>query len=91
MKIFYSDWLWNSRWDQVLQLAPQFVEIITWNGKTIPYSNFLISLTCVHRLWRIALYRSASSRKSRCLRRWSDWCCEMDPWVSTILSIKLCV
>lgn len=29
--IFYSDWLWNTRWDQVLQLAPQFVEIVTWN------------------------------------------------------------
>jgi glucan endo-1,3-alpha-glucosidase len=29
--IFYSDWLWNARWDQALQLAPQFVEIITWN------------------------------------------------------------
>ncbi|KAH8914174.1 carbohydrate-binding module family 20 protein, partial [Atractiella rhizophila] len=29
--IFYSDWLWNTRWDQVLSVGPQFVEIITWN------------------------------------------------------------
>ncbi|KAF8144305.1 glycoside hydrolase family 71 protein, partial [Mycena galopus ATCC 62051] len=29
--IFYSDWLWQSRWDEVLQLQPQFVEILTWN------------------------------------------------------------
>ncbi|KAF7975500.1 hypothetical protein HWV62_9427 [Athelia sp. TMB] len=29
--IFYADYQWNSRWEQVLQLAPQFVEIVTWN------------------------------------------------------------
>ncbi|KAJ6462283.1 glycoside hydrolase family 71 protein [Mycena vitilis] len=29
--IFYSDWLYQSRWDEVLQLQPQFVEILTWN------------------------------------------------------------
>jgi glucan endo-1,3-alpha-glucosidase len=31
-EIFYSDFLWTDRWEQVLQIAPQFVEIITWNG-----------------------------------------------------------
>ncbi|KAJ7289549.1 glycoside hydrolase family 71 protein [Mycena rebaudengoi] len=29
--IFYSDWLYQSRWDEVLQVQPQFVEILTWN------------------------------------------------------------
>ncbi|KAJ6458972.1 glycoside hydrolase family 71 protein [Mycena sanguinolenta] len=29
--IFYSDWLLQSRWDEVLQLQPHFVEILTWN------------------------------------------------------------
>ncbi|KAJ7716890.1 glycoside hydrolase [Mycena olivaceomarginata] len=29
--IFYSDWLYQSRWEEVLQLQPQFVEILTWN------------------------------------------------------------
>ncbi|KAK6967116.1 glycoside hydrolase family 71 protein [Favolaschia claudopus] len=29
--IFYSDWLYQTRWDQALQLQPQFVEILTWN------------------------------------------------------------
>ncbi|KAJ7364618.1 glycoside hydrolase family 71 protein [Mycena albidolilacea] len=29
--IFYSDWLYQSRWEQALQLQPQFVEILTWN------------------------------------------------------------
>ncbi|KAJ7901169.1 glycoside hydrolase family 71 protein [Mycena olivaceomarginata] len=29
--IFYSDWLYQSRWDEVLHLQPQFVEILTWN------------------------------------------------------------
>ncbi|EIW78824.1 glycoside hydrolase family 71 protein [Coniophora puteana RWD-64-598 SS2] len=29
--IFYSDWQWNLRWQQALQLAPQFLEILTWN------------------------------------------------------------
>ncbi|KAF7334571.1 Glycoside hydrolase family 71 protein [Mycena venus] len=29
--IFYSDWLYQTRWDEALQLAPQFVEILTWN------------------------------------------------------------
>ncbi|KAJ7726597.1 glycoside hydrolase family 71 protein [Mycena olivaceomarginata] len=29
--IFYSDWLYQSRWDEVLQVQPQFVEIVTWN------------------------------------------------------------
>ncbi|KAF7972830.1 hypothetical protein HWV62_16928 [Athelia sp. TMB] len=29
--IFYSDWLFQPRWEQVLQLAPAFVEIVTWN------------------------------------------------------------
>lgn len=30
--LFYSDYLWGQRWDQILQLKPQFLEIITWNG-----------------------------------------------------------
>ncbi|KAF8152842.1 glycoside hydrolase family 71 protein [Mycena galopus ATCC 62051] len=30
-KIFYSNWLCQSRWEEVLQLQPQFVEILTWN------------------------------------------------------------
>jgi len=29
--IFYSDYLLQPRWEQVLQIDPQFVEIITWN------------------------------------------------------------
>ncbi|KAJ6515281.1 glycoside hydrolase family 71 protein [Mycena sanguinolenta] len=29
--IFYSDWLFQSRWEQALSLQPQFVEILTWN------------------------------------------------------------
>ncbi|KAF8175417.1 glycoside hydrolase [Mycena galopus ATCC 62051] len=29
--IFYSDWLYQSRWEEALQLQPQFVEILTWN------------------------------------------------------------
>ena len=29
--LFKSDTLWTDRWDQLLTLAPQFVEIITWN------------------------------------------------------------
>lgn len=29
--LFKSDTLWTDRWQQVLDLAPQFVEIITWN------------------------------------------------------------
>ncbi|KAJ7901163.1 glycoside hydrolase family 71 protein [Mycena olivaceomarginata] len=29
--IFYSDWLYQSRWDEVLHLQPQFVEILTRN------------------------------------------------------------
>jgi len=29
--IFLSDTLWGTRWDQVLQINPQFLEIVTWN------------------------------------------------------------
>ncbi|KAF8226555.1 glycoside hydrolase [Tricholoma matsutake] len=29
--IFFSDWLWTEAWEQVLQIEPQFVQIITWN------------------------------------------------------------
>ncbi|KZV91681.1 glycoside hydrolase family 71 protein [Exidia glandulosa HHB12029] len=29
--LFLSDYLWGQRWDQILQLKPQFLEIITWN------------------------------------------------------------
>ncbi|KAL8991967.1 MAG: hypothetical protein Q9169_007487 [Polycauliona sp. 2 TL-2023] len=29
--VFPSDLLWYDRWTEILQLAPQFVEIITWN------------------------------------------------------------
>ncbi|CAM0139474.1 hypothetical protein VKS41_004715 [Umbelopsis sp. WA50703] len=29
--IFYSDYLWFQRWEEILQLKPDFVEIITWN------------------------------------------------------------
>ncbi|KAH7100577.1 glycosyl hydrolase family 71-domain-containing protein [Auriculariales sp. MPI-PUGE-AT-0066] len=29
--IFKSDTLWTDRWQQLLELAPQFIEIITWN------------------------------------------------------------
>ncbi|KAL8670210.1 MAG: hypothetical protein Q9168_005243 [Polycauliona sp. 1 TL-2023] len=29
--VFPSDLLWYERWTEILQLAPQFVEIITWN------------------------------------------------------------
>jgi len=30
--LFYSDWLWQPRWEQILQLRPSFVQVITWNG-----------------------------------------------------------
>jgi hypothetical protein len=30
--IFFSDFLWQQRWDEVLAFQPQFVEILTWNG-----------------------------------------------------------
>ena len=30
--LFVSDFLWAQRWEQILQLKPQFLEIITWNG-----------------------------------------------------------
>lgn len=29
--VFPSDRLWFDRWRQILELAPRFVEIITWN------------------------------------------------------------
>ncbi|KAL8646448.1 MAG: hypothetical protein Q9226_006852 [Calogaya cf. arnoldii] len=29
--VFPSDLLWYNRWNEILQLAPQYVEIITWN------------------------------------------------------------
>ncbi|KAH8928031.1 glycoside hydrolase family 71 protein [Atractiella rhizophila] len=29
--IFYSDYLWTQRWEQVLSVQPQFVEVLTWN------------------------------------------------------------
>ena len=29
--IFPSDQLWFDRWNQILQLGPRFVEIVTWN------------------------------------------------------------
>lgn len=29
--VFYSDYLWSARWEQILSMAPQMVEIITWN------------------------------------------------------------
>ncbi|KAH7104525.1 glycoside hydrolase family 71 protein [Auriculariales sp. MPI-PUGE-AT-0066] len=29
--IFYSDWLWQPRWEQILQLQPELVQVITWN------------------------------------------------------------
>ncbi|KAH8921477.1 glycoside hydrolase family 71 protein [Atractiella rhizophila] len=28
---FLSDFLWQSRWQQILDISPQYVEIITWN------------------------------------------------------------
>ncbi len=29
--VFPSDLLWYNRWAEILQLAPQYVEIISWN------------------------------------------------------------
>ncbi|KZP22436.1 glycoside hydrolase family 71 protein [Athelia psychrophila] len=29
--IFYADYQWTSRWEAALSLAPQFLEILTWN------------------------------------------------------------
>jgi glucan endo-1,3-alpha-glucosidase len=41
--IFYSDWLFQSRWDQALQLKPQFIEILTWNGTHFAICSFFFS------------------------------------------------
>lgn len=29
--VFPGDLLWYERWNEILQLAPNFVEIVTWN------------------------------------------------------------
>lgn len=44
--IFYSDTLWGSRWDQVLEVNPQFLEIVTWNG-VFRFVSFFLSFRSV--------------------------------------------
>ncbi|KZV79724.1 glycoside hydrolase [Exidia glandulosa HHB12029] len=29
--LFYSDYLWQARWEQILELQPPFAQILTWN------------------------------------------------------------
>ena len=42
--LFLSDTLWQTRWQQMLQLKPQFVEIYSWND--FGESNYIGSLQC---------------------------------------------
>jgi hypothetical protein len=56
--VFPSDLLWYDRWNQILALRPQFVEIVTWNDYgeshyvSKPTSYACLILTSVHRLDR---------------------------------------
>lgn len=34
--LFYSDYLWQARWEQILTLQPAFAQILTWNGALPP-------------------------------------------------------
>ncbi|KAL8808028.1 MAG: hypothetical protein Q9182_000306 [Xanthomendoza sp. 2 TL-2023] len=39
--VFPADLLWYDRWTEILKLAPQYVEIITWNDYGEPHNGWL--------------------------------------------------